>query len=623
MSLAEDSPVPSSPLISDDELPTLREQPQLTVRAVLTGMVLGAVLAPANIYAGLKVGWAINMAVSSALISYGFWGTSARVIGTRPMNLLENNVNQVVASAGAMIASAGLVAAVPALTLLTGYEWSFRTLAPWTMTVSLVGIVSALLTRRQLLVVERLPFPSGVATATTLQQMYARGATAHARLKALIAAGSVAALVKSLVEVFALRALPLPGSFALATRQGVRTVTLSNLGFALDPSLLMVGIGVLIGPRAGLSLLLGALLAWGVLAPLVISHGLVDPGVAGATASWFGGLVNWMLWPGVTLMVAAALTSLASSWRSLLPQRRRDVRAADDARDDYDRAPAWARPLAIAFALVVIALSVILQHVLFDIDLYVSMIGTAFTFLLATVAARVTGETDITPIGAMGQVTQLFFGLIAPGNVAANLMAANVTGGAASQCGDLMQDLRSGEMLRASSTRLAIAQVLGVIVGAAAGSASYLLLVPDPRGMLLTEAWPAPAVATWKAAAEVFARGISAMPAGSGSAMAIALVIGVALALAERHLPTRSPRVARFARFVPSPASLGLAFVIPASYSLSMCFGALLALFLSRSAPRFSERLLLVIAAGTMTGESLTGVAFTITQTVRSLLSLS
>lgn len=600
-------------------IPPGPREPQLTVRAVATGMVLGTVLAPANIYAGLKVGWAINMAVSSALLSYGFWGVCARVGGTRPMNLLENNINQVVASAGAMIASAGLVAAVPALTLLTGHRWGWGELALWTSTVSLVGVVAALLTRRQLLVVERLPFPSGVATATTLQQIYARGDGARARLLFLIGAGLISSLAKALVELLSVRALALPGTLALAAgtlaRRGIARVSLANLGFALDPSLLMIGVGVLIGPRAGLSLLLGALIGWGMLAPLALSRGYVQPSASlDPAGSWFGDLVTWMLWPGVALMVAAALTSLASSFRSLVPRKRGDP--PDDLHATHEPAPTWARRLAYGFGLSVIALSIVLQRTLFDIALHVALIGTLFTFLLATVAARVTGETDITPIGAMGQLTQLLFGLVAPGNVAANLMAANVTGGAASQCSDLMQDLKSGQLLRASSTRLAVAQVLGVIVGATTGSGAYLLLVPDPEGMLFTDAWPAPAVATWKAAAEVFAHGLGAMPPGSGLAMAIALPLGVALALAERHLPVR------LARWVPSPASLGLALVIPASYALSMCAGSLLARVAERAAPRWSAHMLLVVAAGAMTGESLTGVAFMLTRAARSLLGM-
>lgn len=589
-----------------------RETPQLTVRAVVTGLVLGALLAPANLYAGLKVGWAFNMAVTSALLSYGFWGVCAR-FGARPMNLLENNVNQVVASAGAMIASAGLVAAVPALSMLTGYEWSFLRLSAWTLCVSLVGVACALVTRHQLLVRERLPFPSGIATATTLAQMYARGREAQARLRALLASGVLAATVKALVDVLRLRALPLPGAFALpSSAHASARITLGNLGFAFDPSLLMVAVGALVGLRAGLSMLLGALLGWGLLAPQVVARGWVDVAALAAREAWYGTLVNWMLWPGVALMVSAALTSLASAW--LLTRRRRALREAPACSPDEPAAKLRRTPI---FVLVVVAfaLSISLQRLLFDIDWTVALLGSALTFVLATVAARVTGETDITPIGAMGQLTQLAFGLIAPGQVAPNLMAANVTGGAASQCADLMQDLKSGQLLGASPRKLAVAQLIGIVGGALSGSGAYLLLVRDPTTMLLSADWPAPAVATWRAAALLFAQGLGAAPPLSLSAMAFALILGCALALAERLLPPRAQR------FVPSPASLGLALVIPASYAMSMCAGALLAHAATRSAPAWSERFVLAIAAGAIAGESLTGVFSALAASVPALLS--
>ena len=56
-------------------------------------------------------------------------------------------------------------------------------------------------------------------------------------------------------------------------------------------------------------------------------------------------------------------------------------------------------------------------------------------FGLATVAARVVGETGIPPIGALGKIAQLGSGALVPGSISANLMGANVTGGAAGQTG--------------------------------------------------------------------------------------------------------------------------------------------------------------------------------------------
>jgi len=42
-------------------------RPELTVRAVATGMPIGARLTPCNVYSGLKIGWSFNMSIAAGL----------------------------------------------------------------------------------------------------------------------------------------------------------------------------------------------------------------------------------------------------------------------------------------------------------------------------------------------------------------------------------------------------------------------------------------------------------------------------------------------------------------------------------------------------------------------------
>ena len=191
--------------------------------------------------------------------------------------------------------------------------------------------------------------------------------------------------------------------------------------------------------------------------------------------------------------------------------------------------------------------------------------------VLAMVAARVVGETGIPPIGALGKIAQLGTGSLAPGLPAANLMGANVTGGAAGQTADLLNDLKAGALLNAAPAPLFAAQLLGVAVGSIAGTASYLLLIPDPAAQLLTPEWPAPAVATWKAVAEVMAGGLAALPPLSVTAAVLGALAGLLLACWQHRAP------ARLAAWAPSASAAGLAFVIPAWIAFGLCLGALAA----------------------------------------------
>lgn len=256
--------------------------------------------------------------------------------------------------------------------------------------------------------------------------------------------------------------------------------------------------------------------------------------------------------------------------------------------------------------LTVMAASVVLQAVMFGITAWIAAVGVLLTFVLALVAARVSGETNVTPVGAMGKVTQLVFAILAPGQPAANLMSANVTGGAASQCADMMHDLKTGHMLGTPPRPQFIAQVFGALAGALVGCAGYLILIPDPASQLLTDDWPAPSVASWKAVAEIFMRGADALPPGAAEGMLYGGIAGILLAVFEKLLPKKA-RI-----WVPSPTSLGLAFVIPAYNAISMFLGAMVGWALSRKVPDWSTRFLIVLASGLIAGESLSGVALAI-----------
>ena len=564
----------------------------------MTGMVIGALLTPCNVYSGLKIGWTFNMSVAAGLIGFAFWTAAERSGFGRPWGLRENNINQTAASAAASIIAAGLAAPIPALALLTGQTLSFYVLSFWLFVVSLLGIVVAAGLRNQLLLRERLPFPSGVVTAETMGEIHKGGEEAHARLRLLSLTAALSAGLKLLVTRLNVGPLA-PGLQTTMTTESGRTIAVSasNLGLALDPSLLMVGFGAIAGLRIGVSMLIGALIAWGGLAPLALSYGWVQLGSTDGDAVWFAPLVEWLLWPGATLMVTASLTAFGISITRMLLLRRMPREPAGA----LGERPINMRALLAAF-FVVLALSVTAQGAIFSIGLFEAVIAVLLSYVLAIVAARVSGETAITPIGALGKITQLTFGAISPGNVTANLMTANVTGGAAGQCADLMHDLRTGQLIGATPSFQIIAQIFGVLTGSFVAALTYLVLIPDPQTQLITAEWPAPAVATWKAVAEVLGEGLAAMPPGAVSAILIAAIIGIGLAVVEAFASEAWQRI------IPSASAIGLAFVIPAWNGLSLFMGAAAAAIIARLYPEWAKRRIVVIAAGLIVGESLAGV---------------
>jgi putative OPT family oligopeptide transporter len=557
---------------------------ELTLRALLTGLLLGAVLTPSNIYSGLKIGWSFNMSIIALLVGYAIWQGLTRVTNRPAWTLHESNITQTTASSAASIISSGLVAPIPAYTLITGQQFDTLPLMAWVFSVSFLGIWVAWYLRPSLIVEAQLRFPEGMATLTTMQQVFNQGAEASRRL-----------LVLGVAAVFS-AAGKLVDSLLWSLPRWAPSAQLERLTFTLEPSLLLVGFGGIIGLRVGLSLLLGSLIAWGVIAPWLIVDGLVAMPV-GASGPQFALLIEWLLWPGVSLIVCATLTSLA-------------VRFVRSRREGLARRKQWQRPaplpaLGLGLAAVLV---VLLQMTLFDIHPLMAALSIPLALLLAMVAARVVGATGIPPIGAIGQLSQLSFGAIAPGQVAINLMSANTAGGAAGQCTDLLNDFKVGHAIGASPSRQVVAQCLGILLGSMVGVLAYQLLIPDPQTMLITIEWPAPAVATWKAVAEALTSGLGSISIDVRWAMVAGAVSGVALGLLEGFASLDR------LRWLLSSAALGLAFIIPASVSLMMAFGALLAWLFAARWGSLAERFVIVAAAGLVAGESMAGVGISLAQ---------
>ena len=108
------------------------------------------------------------------------------------------------------------------------------------------------------------------------------------------------------------------------------------------------------------------------------------------------------------------------------------------------------------------------------------IIAVLLTFVLAIIAARATGETDFTPIGAMGKITQLTYGLLAPSNTTINLSTASITGAGACHSADLLVSMKAGYLVGANPRRQALSQFFGVIAGVLVCIPVYQIIVRMP-----------------------------------------------------------------------------------------------------------------------------------------------
>ena len=565
----------------------------MTLRALAAGTAIGAVLCAANVYVVLKTGWSLGVTLSSTIIAFGLFRLlNFAGLTQRPLGVLENTTVSSVASAAAFMTGGGNMAAIPALLLLTGQRPGGLALAVWFAVIAALGVVVAIPIKRQLLDIDRLPFPLGVATATTLRAMH-DSTEGNRQSNRLFVAAGVAALVAVARDV---RSLPwrLPGFVSLPWSIDGLPAKSWTLGF--DASLVLLGGGSMMAPRTAASMAVGGLLTYGFLAPALVQSGAV------ATAD-YKAIVALTVWPGAALIVSSTLFTLMFQWRSAvegllaLAQGLRGAPRAPVANSQADEAPLWWFAAGLAL---LSPLAVWLMAALFAIPVWAGILAIPLAVVMGVVAGRVTGETDMSPTKALGPATQLFYGAILPTHLTANLMSASVTGGVGLHAGDLLTDLKAGQLVGASPRLQVLAQFAGVIAGSLVVVPAFALLVPDAAA-LGTPELPAPAVQVWASVSRALAGGAGALPETARLAGLSGAAAGVVLAALERWLP------AQLRHWLPSPAGLGMAMVIPASTSLTMALGAAIAWAVRRHNPDKAKGLT-PIASGLVAGESVLGM---------------
>jgi putative OPT family oligopeptide transporter len=586
---------------------------QLTWRALVMGSLLGGVLSLTNLYVGLKSGWGLGVAITACILSYSIWNGLFRLGFARtPMTILENNCMQSAASAAGYSTGGTLVSAFAAYVLLNNHSMSIPLMLGWVFFLAVLGVTMAIPMKRQMINVEQLRFPSGIAAAETLRALHSHGDRAGRAARALAIAGLVAGLNKFWTEGLHLvhsALVPFSGA-ALVERLNESTFGKAWMGrtvaFEWDP--VFMAAGALSGLRVSTSMLFGGTLCWAVFVPFLQRQGVI-------AGSGFKEVVQWTLWGGVACMVTSGLLSFGLEWRSMVRalaslgrgfSRRSDE--SPNPLDDIETPMSW----FVAGQLVSLVALALLAHATFGMSYWQSTLAVLLSFFLALVACRVTGETDTTPIGAMGKVTQLTFGAISPGNMNVNLMAANITAGSAGSAADLLTDLKSGYLLGANPRKQFLAQFAGIFLGTVVSVLGFNLMVRSAAD-LGTNQFPAPSAQAWAAVARTLANGVESLEPVKIWSIVIGGLVGIVLPLAARWLP-------RYEKWIPSAAGLGLAWTFHWYYSLLFFLGAVTGYAVEKASPRKAEEYTFPVASGIVAGGSLMGVILIFWENGRELL---
>ena len=585
---------------------TVPQAAEITLRGTILGALITVVFTAANVYLGLKVGLTFASSIPAAVISM----VVLRAAGGG--TVLENNAVQTEASAAGTLSS--VIFVIPGLVMI-GHWHGF----PWFETAGIcaagavLGVLFTIPLRRALVVESALPFPEGVAAAAVLQ-LGAAGAGRGARVLGL------AALAAGAVNIAT-------GGLALLA-DGVGTTlgaggALFRLATGFSPALL--GAGYLMGPAAGVAVLIGIVAGWGVAVPILTAHDVRPTGLADTA---------WALatWSHQVRLIGAGTIAVASVWTlaALAPSILRALRTSFGpargpagapvgvARTDLDLSGrAVALCFAGAFALLLVCFLAFLPGAPWRAAGF-ALFAVVFGFVVAAACGVMSGivGSSASPISGIAILAVALASLVllalpaASGAVPLALFATSAVLAIATISNDNLQDLKTGLLVGATPARQQVALMIGGFAGAA--------VIPPVLDLLynaygFTGALPRPGMNPAAALAAPQATLMTTLAEGilghrlDWTMIGIGLAFGAVLVAADAGLRRRGFRLPVIAT--------GLGLYLPPSIGMTLVIGAALSFAAARLRRRLpagarddADRGGTLAASGLIVGESLAGV---------------
>jgi len=473
---------------------------EFTLKAVLTGAVLGMVFGAANTYLGLKAGLTISTSIPVAVLT---------VVAFRLLNafglrhsILETNMSQTVGSASSSVAS-GVLFTIPAL-FIWGLDPAWLQLTLLAMSGGLIGVLAMVPLRRYLIQREHgvLPYPEGMACAE-VQVAAEQGGEQASGVFWGIGVGMAFKLVTDGLKL-------VPGKFSLALPL--------KAGLSISVSPALIGVGYILGIRIATVMVAGGALSALVIIPAIAlwGAGLATP-LFPETELLIREMSAQQIWnryvryigagavaTGGIITLVKSVPTMIESFRLGLRQitRGRNGGAEGVSRTDHDL------PFQIVLLLVaaVLLLLTLVPGILGDLDsipvrAVASVCIAVFAFFFVTVSSRIVGLVGVTsnPTSGMTIATLLGTSLIflALGwtdlsGKATALMVGTAVCIAASIAGDTSQDLKTGFILGATPWRQQVGELIGVVTSAGVVCLVVMLLHANVEGGLGGAELPAP-----------------------------------------------------------------------------------------------------------------------------------
>jgi uncharacterized oligopeptide transporter (OPT) family protein len=596
---------------------------ELTWQAVVSAVVVSAVVSASYPYVLLKLGLGPNISVVSAFL--GALMLLALAPKTHGQNRWMNNIVQTAGTSAASTAFMCVIAAAVDLAAqnpnATPFLNGITHIEPWPMfwwlcCAGAIGVLFTVLFRRHFLDDPKMIFADGVAAAETIVVLDSKGSEARGKLQAL----GLTALASALVDWFREAWNVLQDFYP--------TPLFKSFRVGIEWNLLSIGSGLLVGPIVSLSMLAATMLVVATGPHLVesgVGREIVLNGIGPADRAecerlidkdwgdlskeqqtfvqqhgnkqadymqhkYFSIMLLWFMWPATGLMITSAITAVLLKWRSIVESfRHLRVSAAEGTSEDVSL-----RVVVVGSLLFTVALAAVAYHY-FDMSPVQTVVAVVCSLPLILVGIRVLGETNYGPISVMMNGLQAVFAVFWPASIGHNLVAAGMAGSCNAQGQGTIQDYKTGKIIGSTPRVLTWVQLAAVPIGAAAVVVMYPLLT---KRYVLGEDLTTPTGVKIANMAVLLSQGWGALPRGAVLWTVIASVVGILI-----------PILQTFGRieWLPSAGGFGLGLILPGTLTVPMAIGGILGWLWARQHQPSYDRYAVTIASGFIAGEALLG----------------
>ncbi|XP_074341960.1 putative metal-nicotianamine transporter YSL7 isoform X2 [Apium graveolens] len=565
-------------IFKDTKVPSW--QSQLTVRAFVVSFVLGILFTFIVMKLNLTSGIIPSLNVSAGLLGFFFVKTWTKFLDKsgllkQPFTRQENTVIQTCVVATSGIAFSGgfgsylfgmsKVIADQSTTANDSQDIkdpSLSWIIGFLFIVSFLGLFSVLPLRKIMVIDYKLIYPSGTATAHLINSFHTPQGAKLAKKQ-----------VKALGKFFSFSFLWGFFQWFFTSGDGCGFASFPTFGlkayenrFYFDFSATYVGVGMICPYIINISLLVGSILSWGIMWPLIENR----------KGDWYDKDLSPSSLHGIQGYRVIYTRKETMHFRNILSSAEAKAASFDDqCRTEMflkDQIPSW---LAVSGYVIIAAISTaVLPQIFKQLEWYYVIVIYIFAPALAFCNAYGCGLTDWSLASTYGKLAIFTIGAWAGkdnGGVLAGLAACGVMMNIVATASDLMQDFKTGYMTLASPRSMFVSQIIGTAMGCVISPCVFWLFYKafDDLGLPGSE-YPAPFALVYRNMAILGVEGFSSLPKNCLTLCYVFFAGAIIINMIKDITPNK------YAKYIPLPMAMAIPFYLGSYFAIDMCVGSLI-----------------------------------------------